>query len=43
MSMVELTKDSENDSGIIYMERRFKNGLTEVLDYIEKVKSILLW
>ena len=31
------------DEGIIYMESRFKNGLSEVLDYIEKIKSILLW
>ena len=32
-----------SDDGIIYMENRFKNGLTDVLDYVEKVKSILLW
>jgi len=31
------------DDGIIYMENRFKNGLSEVLAYLEKVKSILLW
>ena len=31
------------DDGIIYMENRFKNGLTDVLDYVDKVKSILLW
>lgn len=31
------------DSGIIYMESKFKNGLSEVLDYIEQIKSILLW
>lgn len=34
---------SLTDSGIIYMESRFKNGLSEVLDYIEQIKSILLW
>lgn len=32
-----------SDSGIIYMENRFKEGISEVLGYIEKVKSILLW
>lgn len=32
-----------NDSGIIYMEKKFKNGLSEVLDYVEQIKSILLW
>ena len=31
------------DEGIIYMENRFKNGLSDVLGYLEKVKSILLW
>lgn len=31
------------DDGIIYMENRFKNGLSDVLDYLEKIKSILLW
>ncbi len=31
------------DSGIIHMENRFKNGLSEVLDHIEQIKSILLW
>lgn len=29
-----------SDDGIIYMENRFKNGLAEVLDFIEKIK---LW
>ena len=32
-----------SDTGIIYMENRFKNGLKEVLDYLEQIKSILLW
>lgn len=32
-----------SDQGIIYMENRFKDGLAEVLGYIEKIKSILLW
>mgnify|MGYP005795016605 CR=1 FL=1 len=32
-----------SDAGIIYMENRFKNGLKEVLDYLEQIKSILLW
>ena len=31
------------DAGIIYMENRFKDGLSDVLDYVEKVKAILLW
>lgn len=31
------------DAGIIYMESRFKDGLLEVLDYLEQIKSILLW
>lgn len=31
------------DDGIIYMENRFKDGLSDVLGYIEKIKSILLW
>lgn len=31
------------DEAIIYMENRFQNGLSDVLDYIEKIKSILLW
>lgn len=31
------------DDGIIYMEKRFQNGLTDILDYVEKVKAILLW
>ncbi len=31
------------DEGIIYMENRFKCGLSDVLGYIEKIKSILLW
>ncbi|EHM46143.1 hypothetical protein ACR742_18205 [Flavonifractor plautii] len=31
------------DEGIIYMENRFRNGLSDVLGYIEKIKSILLW
>lgn len=30
------------DDGIIYMESRFTNGLSEVLDYVDKIKSILL-
>ena len=32
-----------NDAGISYMENRFKNGISEVLGYIERIKSILLW
>lgn len=32
-----------NPVGIIYMESRFKNGFSDVLGYIEKIKSILLW
>ena len=32
-----------DNNGIIYMENRFKNGLSDVLGYIEKIKSILLW
>lgn len=31
------------DEAIIYMENRFQNGLSEVLNYLEKIKSILLW
>ena len=31
------------DTAIIYMENRFKNGVSEVLDYLEQIKSILLW
>ncbi len=31
------------DAGIIYMENRFKDGLTDILGYLEKIKSILLW
>ncbi len=31
------------NEGIIYMENRFKNGLSDLLDYLQKVKSILLW
>ena len=31
------------DDGIIYMENRFRDGLSDVLEYIEKIKSILLW
>lgn len=31
------------DDGIVYMENRFKDGLSDVLGYIEKIKSILLW
>lgn len=27
-----------NDEAIFYMENRFKNGLTEVLDYFQKIK-----
>jgi len=34
---------SLGDEGIIYMENRFRSGLDEVLDYLEKIKSILLW
>lgn len=29
---------SLTDYGIIYMENRFKNGLKELLDYINKIK-----
>ena len=32
-----------SDSAIIYMERRFTNGLRGVLDYLKTIKSILLW
>lgn len=32
---------SLSDEGIIYMENRFKDGLTQVLDYLSKIKSIL--
>lgn len=32
-----------SDDGIIYMESRFKDGLSSVLDHIEQIKSILLW
>ena len=28
---------------VIYMENRFKNGLSEFLNYLEQIKSILLW
>lgn len=31
------------DDGIVYMENRFKDGISEVLGHIEKIKSILLW
>lgn len=31
------------DEAIIYMENRFQNGLNDVLEYLEKIKSILLW
>ena len=27
-----------SDEAIIYMENRFKDGLTEILDFIEKIK-----
>ena len=27
-----------SDNAIIYMENRFKNGLTEVLEFIDKIK-----
>lgn len=27
-----------SDNGIIYMENRFKNGLSEVADFIDKIK-----
>jgi hypothetical protein len=30
------------DKAIIYMEQRFKNGLNELLDYLQKIRSILL-
>lgn len=30
-----------SDNGIVYMENRFKDGLTSVLDYLEKIKNIL--
>ncbi|MNJ25420.1 hypothetical protein D3C77_198650 [compost metagenome] len=29
------------DKGIIYMENRFKNGVSEVLDYLGKIKGII--
>lgn len=32
-----------SDQGIIYMENRFKNGISGVLEYLEKIKTILLW
>lgn len=32
-----------SDDAIIYMEDRFKNGLSEFLSYLEQIKSILLW
>ena len=31
------------DEAIIYMEGRFKSGVTEFLGYLEQIKSILLW
>lgn len=31
------------DKAIIHMENRFKNGLDEVLSYLEKIKSILFF
>ena len=34
---------SLTDESIIYMENRFKNGLSEFLGYLEQIKSILLW
>ena len=34
---------SLTDDAIIYMEGRFKNGLSEFLGYLEQIKSILLW
>lgn len=36
ISMAEIS-----DAGIIYMENRFTNGLTSLLDYIEKLLPIL--
>ncbi len=30
-----------SDTGIIYMEKRFKNGLDEVLEYLTKIISLL--
>ncbi|MCY8562173.1 hypothetical protein P9D51_23100 [Bacillus sonorensis] len=29
------------DTGIIYMENRFKNGLNDVLDYLGKIKGLI--
>lgn len=29
------------DKGIIYMENRFKNGLGEVLSYLERIKGLI--
>lgn len=31
------------DRGIIFMETRFKNGLDEVLKYLESIKKIILF
>lgn len=32
-----------SEKGIFYMENRFKNGISDVLDHLQKIKSILLW
>lgn len=32
---------SLNDEAIIYMENRFKNGVSEVLDWLGKIKSAI--
>ena len=32
-----------DDAGIACMENRIKDGLHDLLDYLEKIKSILLW
>lgn len=32
---------SLSDEGIIYMENRFKDGLKDVLEYLEKIRNIL--
>jgi hypothetical protein len=30
-----------SDTGIIYMENRFKNGLKDILEYLEKIRGLL--
>lgn len=32
-----------SDAGIIYMEKRFANGLKSVLNYLERIKAFLPW